>query len=162
MSGFEEGLKLWKMVSVHELLPDDLPKQLSFYCVVLNELEVNNICFSDEVTFHLNGCMNKHNPFVYAMNNPKMVAEDKTLHSAGITCWAMVSLDFGIVYELLDTMMNAKQYKGILEAHVIPLLMQHHYRMKIFQQDRAPLHFAIAVCQILDSYLTNRWIGRAG
>ena len=70
-----------------------------------------------------------------------MVAQDKTLCSPGITCLAMVSPDFGIVYELLDTTMNAKQYKGIVEAHVIPLLMQRRHRMKIFQQNRAPSHF---------------------
>ena len=42
--------------------------------IVLNELELNNICFSDEATSHLNGCVNKHNRFMYAMHNPKMVA----------------------------------------------------------------------------------------
>ena len=130
--------------------------------MVLNELEVNNICFSDEATLYLNGCVNKQNRFVYTMDNPKMVAEDETLCSPGITCWAMVSPDFVIVYELLDTMMNAEQYKGILEAHVILLLMQHCYRMKISQQDGASPHFAIAVCLVLDSCLTNRWIGQAG
>ena len=54
----------------------------------------------------------------------------------------MVSPDFGFVYELVHTTMNAEQYKGILEAHVIPLLTQRRHRMKVFQQDRAPPHFA--------------------
>ena len=158
----EEGLKPWKMVSVQELLPDDPGKRLNFCRIVLTELEVKNICFSDEATFHLNGCVNKHNRFVYAMDNPKMIAEDKALRSPGITCWAMVSPDFGVVYELLETTMNSEHYKRILQTHVIPLLKQHRHKRKFYQQHGAPPHFAIVVRQLLDNQLNNRWIGRGG
>ena len=150
----EKGLNPRKIVAIQELLPGDLRKRLNFCRVVVNELEVNNICFSDEATFHLNGC-DKHNRFVYAMDNPKMVAEDETLRSPGITCRAMVSPDFCIVYELLNTTMNAERYKGILKADLIPLLTQRRHRMKSFQQDGTSPHFAIAVRQVLDSCLTN-------
>ena len=34
--------------------------------------------------------------------------------------------------------------------------------MKIFQPDKTSSHFAIAVRQVLDCCLINRWIGRAG
>ena len=55
----QEGIKPWKFTSVQELLPDDPPKRLNFCNLVCdrqtqdNEF-VNNICFSDEATFHLN------------------------------------------------------------------------------------------------------------
>ena len=157
-----ENLRPWKMTSVQELLPDDPMKRLSFCKLALSQLEVNNICFSDEASFHLNGSVNKHNRFVYAAENPRLAVQDKTLRSPAITCWAMVSPDIGVTYELLDTTMNAERYERILKTFVIPLLKQQRHKRKIYQQDGAPPHFATAVRVLLDGNLKNRWIGRSG
>ena len=154
----QESIKPWKFTSVQELLPDDPPKRLNFCNLVCDrqtqDIEfVNNICFSDEATFHLNGCVNKHNRFIYSKDNPHLFVE--------ITSFSLLSPDFGIVYSLLDTTMNGERYNNILNTHVIPSLTQRKHRKKVFQQDSAPPHFSIQVRENLNESLKNRWIGRA-
>lgn len=163
----DEGVKPWKFTSVQELLVDDPPKRADFCRLVLDRLSaecdfVKNICFSDEATFHLNGCVNKHNRFVYAKENPHLFIEDKLLRSPAVTCWAMVSPDLGVTFKLLDSTMNSERYLDILETVVFPILAERRNRKKIYQQDGAPPHFALIVRDALNLKLNNRWIGRSG
>ena len=163
----EECLKPWKFTSVQELLADDPPKRVTFCRLVLDRLAtdcdfVKNICFSDEATFHLNGCVNKHNRFVYTKDNPQLYIEDKMLRSPAITCWAMVSPDVGITFKLLDSTVNSERYHDILETVVFPILTHRRNRNKIYQHDCAPPHFATLVRESLNRHLSNRWIGRGG
>ena len=163
----EESVKPWKFTSVQELLVDDPPKRVGFCRLMLDRLSadsdfVRKICFSDEATFHLNGCVNKHNRFVYAKENPHLFIEDKMLRSPAITCWAMVSPDLGVTFKLLDSTMNSERYHDILQTIVFPILTQRRNRTKVYQQDGAPPHFATIVRNSLDCYLNNRWIGRGG
>ena len=163
----EEGIKAFKFTSVQQLLPEDYPRRLSFCQLVVDRLEddinfVSNICFSDEATFHLNGCVNKHNRFVYAIENPHLCVEDKMLRSPAVTCWAMVSPQFGVVFRLMDTTMNGERYHDVIKTHVLPLLNKRSNRHRMLQQDGAPPHISLAVLNTLDLYLKNRWIGRGG
>ena len=163
----EEGIKPWKFTSVQELLVDDPPKRVAFCRLVLDGLStdcdfVSNVCFSDEATFHLHGCVNKHNRFVYAKENPHLFIEDKMLRSPAITCWAMVSPDLGVTFKLLDSTMNSEHYHDILETIVFPILTKRRNRTKFYQQNGAPPHFAAIVRDSLNCQLNNRWIGRGG
>ena len=90
---------------MHELLKDDPPKRIGFCRLMLDRLTadcdfVKNLCFSDEATFHLNGCVNKHNRLVYAKEYLHLFIEDKMLRSPANTYWAMVSPDLGVILRL--------------------------------------------------------------
>lgn len=50
----------------------------------------NNILFSDEAHFHLNGHVNKQNCRYWAAENPR-AKHQKPLHSPKVTVWAAIS-----------------------------------------------------------------------
>ena len=161
-----EGLRAWKFTRVQEISEDDKVKRLQFCNLIRREQErnnhfVDNIVFSDEATFHLNGSVNLHNAFIYAEENPHAVTV-KPLKSASITCWAMISPHHGIIYHVQHETMNGERYRAILVEKVVPLLSQRRNRHQIYQQDGAPAHFASSVRALLDDKLTDRWIGRGG
>ena len=162
----DDGLHPWKFTSVQELKTDDQPKRLEF-CHVITERQrrdpnfVQNICFSDEATFHINGSVNRHNAFVYSHENPRSVSV-QPMRSPSLMCWAMISPKFGIIFHISTTTMNGELYEEVLNTHVIPRLKQRRYHNLLFQQDGAPAHYATRVRYILNSELPGRWIGRGG
>ena len=164
----ENDIKPYKFVSVQELLPDDLQKRIYFCNTILERNDdehnvfVNNICFSDEATFHVNGTLNKHNRFIYGKENPKEFSEDKLIRSPSVTCWAMTSPFFGLQFRILDNTMNGERYGELLQDVVFPLLSQRQHQRKYYQQDGAPAHFHRNVKELLNQNLPNRWIGRDG
>lgn len=162
----EECVKVWKFTSVQEVLVDDPPKHAGFCRLVLDRRDTNcdfvrSICFSDVATFLLNGCVNKHNQFVYTKENPHLFIEDK-MQSLTIIHLAMVSPDLGVTFKLLDTIMNNKLYRDILENIVFLIFTKRRNSNKIYQQDDAPPHFATLVRDSLNHHLSNRWIHRVG
>ena len=52
---------------------------------------VNNMWFSDEAHFHLDGAVNKQNMRFWGTAKPEFHAE-KPLHSAKVTAWAALTL----------------------------------------------------------------------
>lgn len=88
-----------------ELLPYNPMKRLSFVNSYSVTVEGKNIFFSDEAIFHLNDSVNERHRFINATENTRIAVQVKTLRSPAITCWAVVSPDKVVTYELLDTMM---------------------------------------------------------
>jgi len=63
-----KGLRLhaYKIQLKQEIKPDDRPKCVEFATFMLNAIDedetfLRRICFSDEATFYVNGCVNRHN-----------------------------------------------------------------------------------------------------
>jgi hypothetical protein len=59
-------LPAYKIQLKHEIKHDDGPKHYEFVSLMLNKIDDDEmflcqICFTDEVTFHMNGCVNRHN-----------------------------------------------------------------------------------------------------
>jgi hypothetical protein len=56
------------------------------------EISFNNVWFSDEAHFHLDGVVNKQNVRFWASENPRMIHE-KVHHAPRITVWVTISGD---------------------------------------------------------------------
>ena len=119
------------------------------------------IIFSDEATCHLNGTQNTDNCYYYSSNNEHRVFE-KPIKSASLTVWAMVSYDGRIAFRIINNTMSSDRYCGILNEVVFPTLNSVRYNNHFFQQDGAAVHWSLAVRQLLNGNLPNRWIGRSG
>lgn len=157
----KENMRPWKLTTVQELKDTDLEKRLNF-CNFVNEHDedwINNIVFSDEATFHLNGRVNLHNCYYYATENPHQIVE-KPMKSKSVTIWAMISYRHGIIYHVFDGTVNGQNYSHLLETVVVPFFQRN--RSCIYQHDGAPAHWSLAVRHLLNTHLPNRWIGRNG
>jgi hypothetical protein len=72
-------LYAYKIQMKHEIKPDDRPKRYDFASLMLNttddddddETFVRRICFTDEATFHMNGCVNRHNCRIWVKRKPR-------------------------------------------------------------------------------------------
>jgi hypothetical protein len=56
--------------------------------------------------------------------------------------------------------LNMQQQVTVLNEIVVPMMQSAEHEHCFFQQDGAPPHYAIAVREILDRELPNRWVGR--
>jgi len=59
-------LHAYKIQLKQLIKPDDRPKRVEFATFMLNAIDeeetfLRRICFSDEATFYVNGCVNRHN-----------------------------------------------------------------------------------------------------
>jgi hypothetical protein len=54
-----------------------------------NEESFNNVCFSDEAYFHLDGVVNKQIVRFWASENPRVIHE-KVPHAPRITVWVAI------------------------------------------------------------------------
>lgn len=157
-----EGLHPWKFTRVQELKEADYPRR-HFFCSQIIQRDQqqtnwsNNMVFSDEATFHLNGQVNLHNSFYYAYGNPHLTTE-KPMKSRAITFWAMISYQHGIIHRVIYDTVNSENYASILQETVVPFMRPK--RSLVFQQDGAPAHFSLRARAILDDKLRDRWIGR--
>jgi hypothetical protein len=68
-------LHAYKVQIILKLKPDDRPKRERFANDILNLIDEYNdflqrVCFSDEVTFHISGTVNKHNLRIWGSEKP--------------------------------------------------------------------------------------------
>ena len=88
-----EDLRLhpYKIQRVQELQPNDPILRRAFVQTMLERFwSFNNILFSDESHFHINGHVNKQNCRYWVAENPR-AKHQKPLHSPKVTVWAAMS-----------------------------------------------------------------------
>lgn len=156
-------LKPYKYTMVQQLQEDDRPRRLEFCQLVLNRGKewMQRIIFSDEATLHLNGSINCHNMFYYAMENEHRYQE-KPQKSQAITIWAFIPYDGRIRFRIIHETMNGTRYLDIVRDIVVPTLQTMRYIHHLYQQDGASVHWSLAVREMLNTNLGGRWIGRSG
>lgn len=89
----KQDLKLhpYKIQLVQALKPADYPTRLTFANEMFERFNgFNNIIFSDEAHFHLDGYVNKQNCRYWSANNPREKHQQQ-LHSPKVTVWAAMS-----------------------------------------------------------------------
>lgn len=153
------GIKPYKYTFVQQLTEDDPDRRLEFCNWIVSHPErwCRRIVFSDESTFYLNGEVNKHNLFYYSTENEHRFKETP-MKSPGVTVWAAVSYDGGIVFDISDYTMTKERYVAILQDIVSPFLSETQY----YQHDGAPPHYSLLARNWLNENLPGRWIGRRG
>lgn len=91
----KEKFHPYKPQLIHELNEDDPDRRLQF-CEEFqlrcdeNPNFLNNIIFSDEATFCLNGTVNRHNSRYWSQVNPHWTQESHTQRQGKINVWAAI------------------------------------------------------------------------
>lgn len=160
----------YKIVITQELKPQD-PANRSEFCRIMREdfNGCNNIWFSDESNFHINGHVNKQNCRYWAEQNPQNLYETP-LHSPKVIVWAAMSRQ-GIIgpYFFKDNLgqaqtVTSERYCHMIKTFLSPAIQNHggYNRNTFFQQDGATPHVTNASLDALDQLFPGRIISRRG
>lgn len=166
----------YKVRLIHELNEDDPDRRLQFCEGLMQRCDdnpnfLNNIVFSDEATFCLNGSVNRHNCRYWSQENPHWNQESHTQRRGKVNVWVGMIGHRLLGPYFFEENLNAARYLDFLRFELVPALavifpnnedpdMPHPSIW--FQQDGAPPHFGVQVRQFLDDMFPNRWIGRRG
>jgi hypothetical protein len=107
---------------------------------MLNRLEEDNlfldkIVFSDEVTFHLSGKVNRHNLIIWRSQNPHQVVEHvRDSPKVNVFCAVSRTQVYGPFF-FAEATVTGHEYLDMLEHFLVPQLDVHSV---IWQQDGAP------------------------
>ena len=125
---------------------------------------LDQLVFTDEANFHLNGAVNRHNCRYWATENPNFIISEP-LHSPHTTVWAGVWAGGFIGPFFHDQTVNGERYLTMLETDVLPVLetIEEFRDGRLWwQQDGAPPHWYRPAREILDNHFPERWLGRSG
>ena len=147
----------------HALVDGDPDRRMEFAEIMLEKMEededfIDNIWWSDEATFKLNGHINRHNCVYWAEANPHVIIE-KDVNLPGVTVWAALSSNGLIGPHFFDGTVNSENYLDLLETTLWPRIGNLNC---YFQHDGAPPHYALTVRKWLDQRFPEKWIGRRG
>lgn len=166
----------YKVHLVQELNEDDPDRRMQFCQEMLDNIEVNgnfpnNIVFSDEATFCLNGFVNRHNCRYWADQNPHWMEESHTQYPQKLNVWAGIIRGRIIGPFFLRENLNSNRYLQLLREQIVPAL-NHLFPNQTnrerpsdeiwYQQDGAPPHYGVDVRQYLNEIFPQRWVGRRG
>ena len=160
----ERNMKPYIPRLIHALNDGDSDKRLEFSELFLEKVEhdeafVDQIWWSDEACFKLNGQINRHNCVYWSSENPRVLVE-KAVNLPGITVWAAIS-SLGIIGPyFFEGTVTADAYLTMLQTFFWPRAQNH--QDFYFQQDGAPPHYGLKVREWLDTNFEGKWIGRRG
>ena len=146
--------------SLHQELNEDDPNRRLFFCEHFinifqhNPRLLDQITWSDEASFCLDGTVNRHNS-VYWSDQNRHLLHTKSLNQRKLTVWAAISTSGVSRPYFFDNTVNGENYLAMLQEF-IPTIP----RRGIFMQDGAPPHFYRPVIEYLNNQLPGRWMGR--
>ena len=148
----------------HALHDGDADRRLQFAETFLQLVHedaafIDNVWWSDEASFKLNGHINRHNCVYWADENPHKIVE-KEVNLPGVTVWAAISSSGLIGPIFFEGTVTSENYLVMLQTHFWPKMRGNPNCY--FQQDGAPPHYGLAVRRWLDDNFRGRWIGRRG
>ena len=115
-------------------------------------LEWNNVIFSDEKKFNLDGpdglCHYWHD-----LRKEKRYFSKRVQGGGSVMVWAAFSRTWKRDIVFISTRMNASTYSQLLSHHLLPHIRSGESNLEIFQQDNAPCHRAQS---------TMRWLSEQG
>jgi hypothetical protein len=125
-----------------------------------NEASFNNVWFSDEAHFHLDGVVNKHNVRFWASENPRVIHE-KVRHAPRITAW-VASSSHGLLGPIsFEETVNSVRYLSMLHNTSAPHLLA--TGLQWLMQDGAKPHTANVVLDFLHyTFLIVSHVDRTG
>lgn len=119
----------YKLKPVQELSEDDFDRRIEF-CEIMtekinqNEININNVCFSDECTFYLNGFVNRHNCRYWDSENPHLYREVHTQYPQKINVWAGILGNAVIGPVFIEENLNGQLYLELLTDIINPLITE--------------------------------------
>ena len=126
-----------------------------------NESLIDDILWTDEANFSINGSINTHNCVIYSKSKPEKILSIP-LHSAKITVWMGFSAKLKLTPYFFDSTVDGDKYLEMLKNHLRPQLTARKKLSKtIVMQDGAPPHVKKEVKQFLvENFTENRIISR--
>ena len=146
--------------------PENNPRSKEFAVTMLHRLDsdpvfLNGVYFRDESsksTFYVSGLVNRHNARIWGSQNPHETYElERDSPKLNVWCGIMYDKIIGPFF-FAEKSIAAQIYLDLLTEYVSPQLEQYQ-PLVIFQQDGAPPHWGLAVCQFLNDTFPERWIG---
>ncbi|KAI6212569.1 hypothetical protein M3Y94_00041400 [Aphelenchoides besseyi] len=122
---------------------------------------LNNLVFTDEAHFHLDGAVNRQDWILWADSNPHWF-DVRRFHTQKVTVWLRVGVGPFFWTPINNKRgITARWMERTLEEQVIPELRNWpNFNDLVFQQDGAPPHIGNNVLAVLDRHFSNRWIAR--
>lgn len=163
-------LHAYKIQLKHEIKPADKPKRVDFAVQMLSKIDddenyLDNILFSDEATFHISGCVNRHNCRIWGNQQPNEVFQYvRDTPKVNVWCGLMQDRIIG-PFMFAENTITGTIYLDMLEMYVFPQIDEIEREKGIevtFQQDGAPCHYSLIVQEALNNRFPDRWIGRNG
>lgn len=160
----------FKIQVIQKLKEQDFAARLAFAQEMLDRFtNFDNILFSDEAHFHLNGFVNRQNCRYWSKENPKL-KHQKPLHSPKVTVWAAISSK-GVIgpffFEDLrgrNVTVNTERYTTMLEGFFTSEIENSRIvnSRTWFQQDGATSHTSNQSMETVKQMFPGRLISRRG
>lgn len=164
----KHDLKLfpYKLQITQKLYEEDLALRVHMCEVLLSKINDDenfwqNLIFSDESRFSLDGTVNRHNCRIWGIEKPTETLQ-KSHSSPKVNVWMGISIRQIYGPFFFDENVRGDNYLDMLQRCFIPSLTRQDKRCAVFQQDGAPAHYALIVRQFLDANFPDRWLGRCG
>jgi hypothetical protein len=161
-------LHAYKILLLHEIKAADKPKRKKSAERMLETIDNDpnfmcNITFTDEATFHINGCINRHNCWIWGSEKPHVTYEFvRDLPKLNVWCGLMHNRIFGL-FIFAEHIINGMMFLDMLELFLFPQVDDLPNAGDIYLQlDRAPPHYSDLVRAALDEKFPNKWISRSG
>ncbi|CAF3484969.1 unnamed protein product [Rotaria socialis] len=153
--------KIDEVAEVIENEPQSSVRSVATACSIMKKICKTGLRY--EVTFYLNGLVNKHNVRYWPETNPHVTIET-VMKSPKLNVWCAISKNQLVgPYFFEDDTVNGNNYLSMLQNFFIwEVRKLHNVRSIVFQQDGASAPFSTDVRQYLDNHFPNRWIRRGG
>lgn len=124
---------------------------------------MHNIMFTYEATFHINGCINRHNSRIWDSEKPHVTHEFVCdLPKLNVWCRLMHDHIFG-PFVFAENTINGRMFLDMLELFLFPQVDDLPNAGDIYLQlDTVPPHYSDLIRVALDEKFPNQWIGRSG
>ena len=164
----EEKFHPYKLQLLHHLNEDDPDRRLQmceWFAEKLNEnprFTEDNMLFSDEAFFYLNGEVNRQNLRYWSQSNPHWMNASKQQGGQKVMVWCGLWKAHILGPFFFDEHVTGETYLNMLIDKLMPQLeLIGEGLPEWFQQDGAPAHYATIVRNWLHETFPH-WIGRRG
>lgn len=161
------GMKPFHYRTLHGLLEDDPDRRVQTCQEFMSHFRDDShffekVLWSDEAIFKLNGSVNTHNCFYYALENEHRIRNTQ-LNQPGVTVWGAICSRGLIGPYFFPGNVDGQSYLTLLQTFLIPELHNRGLMDEFwFMQDGAPAHWSTKVRDFLGTAIPRGWIGRRG
>lgn len=114
----------YKMHYVQELVYEDFDRRMKFceFIQARGNDFVNNIVFTDEAVFQLNGNVNRQNFRYWNSENPHWMRDKKSQYLQKVNVWTGIIEDHLIGPFFFNENLNSERYEAMLVEQIIPAI----------------------------------------
>ena len=148
------GLRTYRLLLHQAMIPADFQQRVNFAQWILsNGALLDDVLWSDEVYFSMDGMVNRHNCIIWAAENPRKVVTT-SLHPAKLCVWMAFSANYKLKAFFFENTVDQDNYTNMLQHHMFPQVRRKRImKSVIFHQDGAPPQFSIKARNFFNSQL---------